>query len=260
MHEVVEQPLHRWESLPEIVTLLYGFLKRSPLPLPFGSTWNNLALQSFPFLDHELCEGKRPSPSLFCPTAYDVARSTGGFKILWKKLIKECNVPPVAALGRVRLAPQPLPSGELRPRAPVSPQLRLGTPSRRGAPGAWDPPPGFQSDPARPGRAGRRRRRRLPGRSRRSRWGRRPRLRVPAAPELTAGSERRAPGAAPRAARPQRRRQEHPRGGTEPGGWQRRRRGRRSELERSPVPGTASEQKPFSWVSGTIRRKETPTL
>ncbi|CAI9160436.1 unnamed protein product [Rangifer tarandus platyrhynchus] len=30
--------------------------------------------------------------------------------------------------------------------------LRLGTPSGRGAPGGWDPPPRFQSDPACPGR------------------------------------------------------------------------------------------------------------
>lgn len=69
------------------------------------------------------------------------------FKIFWNKLIKEWNVRSLAVLGRVSLV-----SGELQPWGPLSPQLRLGTPTGRGAPGGWDPPPGFQSDPACPGR------------------------------------------------------------------------------------------------------------
>lgn len=104
--------------------------------------------------------------------------------------MKEWSVPSLAVLGRVLLASQPLLCGELQPwAASLDSLLRLDSGLRQAEarPEARTRLPGSRATP--PARAASLRagRLRLPGRSLRSRWGRRPRLRVPAAPELAAG-------------------------------------------------------------------------
>ncbi|XP_045144598.1 uncharacterized protein LOC123521529 [Echinops telfairi] len=158
--------------------------------------------------------------------------------------------------------------GEFLSQALLSPQLRVGTLSPPSALGSWDSPSGFQGERPRPLRtrpcAGRWRGS-LPGRSWRSRWGRRPRLHVPAAPELAAGelagrtgrsSERGAATAAPPGA------PALPEGARsrEPGARRRRRRRRQRGpcLELASCSALSPDPRPSRPGPGSCRPETTP--